>query len=395
MNNWIAKLNQIADKESRLIIGLMSGTSLDGLDITLCKISGSGLNTKAQVLDFETVVYSDEFKNQINKIAFLKTVDLELLCLLNKKIGEIHGEMVNSFLKSRNLNPDNIDLIASHGQTIYHSPANSRKKDAFGNATLQIGDADQLAVKTGIITISDFRQKNIAQGLEGAPLAVFGDYLLFNHPTENRVLLNIGGMSNFTYLNANGNFEDILSTDVGPGNKMMDQFVNNINPQLFYDKNGEMAALGKVNQELLTALLNHEFFKLSFPKSTGPELFNLDYLDSATSKCKTKQISDEDIMATLNLFTAKAIEIAIRKTIDRLTNTVIYISGGGIHNSLLTSNLKRLLPEVSFKNISDLGINPDSKEALLFAILANETIAGDYQDFNRETLAMGKISLPK
>ncbi|MBC7652834.1 MAG: anhydro-N-acetylmuramic acid kinase, partial [Oligoflexus sp.] len=171
MNSWIAKLSKIAEQESRLIIGLMSGTSLDGLDIALCKIEGCGLNTKTRVLDFETVSYSEEFKNQLKKIAFLKTVDLELLCLLNKKIGNMHGEMINSFLKNRNIITENIDLIASHGQTIYHSSANSRKNDGFGNTTLQIGDADQLAVKTGIITINDFRQKNIAQGLEGAPLA--------------------------------------------------------------------------------------------------------------------------------------------------------------------------------------------------------------------------------
>lgn len=394
MNIWITKLSEIAEKESRLIIGLMSGTSLDGLDIALCKISGYGLNTKAQVLEFETISYSDQFKNQINKIVFLKTVDLELLCLLNKKIGEMHGEMVNTFLKCKNINPNSIDLIASHGQTIYHSPASLRKDDEFGNATLQIGDADQLAVKTGIITISDFRQKNIAQGLEGAPLAVYGDYLLFNHPQENRILLNIGGISNFTYLPASGNFESILSTDAGPGNKMMDQFINSINPQLFYDKNGEMAARGKVNEELLAKLLDHHFFNLSLPKSTGPELFNLEYLDTAISNCETQQISDEDTMATLNLFTAKAIEIAIRKTSDKLTNTATYISGGGNHNSVLALNLKYLLPEVSFKNISDLGINPDAKEALLFSILANETVAGDYKDFNKETLSMGKISLP-
>jgi anhydro-N-acetylmuramic acid kinase len=394
MNNWIAKLSKIAEQESRLIIGLMSGTSLDGLDIALCKIEGCGLNTKTRVLDFETVSYSEEFKNQLKKIAFLKTVDLELLCLLNKKIGNMHGEMVNSFLKSRNIITENIDLIASHGQTIYHSPANSRKNDGFGNTTLQIGDADQLAVKTGIITINDFRQKNIAQGLEGAPLAIYGDYLLFNHPTENRILLNIGGISNFTFLPANGNFESILSTDVGPGNKMMDQFINRINSQLFYDKNGEMATLGNVNEELLNELLNHDFFELSFPKSTGPELFNLNYLDSAILKCKTKDFSNENTMATLNFFTAKTIELAIKKTTGNLKNAAIYISGGGHHNILLVSNLKRLLAGFSLKNISDLGVNPDAKEALLFAILANETIAGDYKDFNKETLPMGKISLP-
>lgn len=155
-----------------------------------------------------------------------------------------------------------------------------------------------------------------------------------------------------------------------------------------------MATLGNVNEELLNELLNHDFFELSFPKSTGPELFNLNYLDSAILKCKTKDLSNENTMATLNFFTAKTIELAIKKTTGNLKNAAIYISGGGHHNILLVSNLKQLLPKVSFKNISDLGVNPDAKEALLFAILANETIAGDYKDFNKETLPMGKISLP-
>ncbi|MBK0381455.1 anhydro-N-acetylmuramic acid kinase [Pedobacter sp. SD-b] len=394
MNNWLLKLNLIAKKEPRLIIGLMSGTSLDGLDIALCEISGSGLTTKATVKAFETIPYDKAFKNQIQKIAFKKTVDLKHLCLLHKKIGALHGQMVKAFLNKINLASADVDLIASHGQTIYHAPVRSRSKDETGNATLQIGDADQLAVNAGIIAFSDFRQKNIAQGLEGAPLAIYGDFLLFKNSKENRVLLNIGGIANFTYLPVNGKFEDIISTDVGPGNTLMDQFINSINPSLFYDENAKIAALGKINHTLLNALLNHPFFDLDYPKTTGPELFNLDYLTAALKKTAVKEISNEGIMATLNRFSAVCIEKAIKKLVPSLDNTPVYLSGGGVHNPLLKSNLKLLIPEVQFKNIADLGINPDAKEALLFAILANETLTGNYRVFGGQTLSMGKISLP-
>ena len=394
MNQSILKLNEIAVKKERLIIGLMSGTSLDGLDIALIRINGFGTQTLITLLAFETVSYTNEMKSDIKSICFVKAVDFEKVCLLNKAIGTLHAELINSFLSKNQYKAANIDLIASHGQTVYHAPARLRAPDHIGNATFQIGDGDQIAVKTGIITLSDFRQKNIAQGEEGAPLALYGDYLLFNNVAENRILLNIGGIANFTVLAKGANFVDIISTDVGPGNTIMDQFVQANFGDKFFDEDAEIASKGVFNQNLIDELMKHPFFEQKFPKTTGPELFNLLYFQNAMATLGIKVLTLEDSMATLNRFTALCIAKGVKKYFSENHLPVIYLSGGGTHNPLLVKNLKELIPFAIFKDTSALGINPDAKEAILFAVLANETVAGDYTVFSEKTLSMGKISLP-
>lgn len=396
-NIWINKLNELANKKHRIIIGLMSGTSLDGLDISLCKIEGFGLKTKVSSLNFEIFTYSDEIKNQVRAIFSKKHVDLEQVCLQNEFLGNLYGDLVNKALLKWKIANSDVDLIASHGQTIYHSPQRLRASDNFGSGTLQIGDGDHIAYQTQIITISDFRQKHIAAGGEGAPLSVYGDFLLFKNNAENRIMLNIGGIANFTYLPAKMNSTQVFSTDVGPGNTMMDQFMQkHFNISADYDS--KIALSGEICLDLLNALLKHSFFEKELPKTTGPELFNLNYLEEATLQSGTQHLSLEDQMATLNMFSAKSIEIAIRECFVENDNLVVYLSGGGVHNPLLINNLKKLLKHVSFKSINNLGINPDEKEAILFALLANETVCGSSLAIgdiskNPQTF-MGKISLP-
>lgn len=395
--NWVQRLYKLATHKQRLIIGLMSGTSLDGLDVSLCKVEGFGLDTKVKSLQFETVPYPTEFKNEIRKIFSKKNVDLEQVCLENERIGNLHGDIINQLLKKWKIKNSDVDLIASHGQTIFHSPKRLRKKDSYGNATLQIGDGDHIALKTQIITLSDFRQKHIAAGGEGAPLAIYGDYLLFKDPAENRIMLNIGGIANFTYLPSSINENGVFSTDVGPGNTMMDQFM-----QKHFKKSADFEALeakkGAVDTALLATLLNHPFFDKGFPKTTGPELFNLSYLEKAIQKSNTGHITLNNQLATLNMFTAKCIEQAIKKCFMPSDNPVFYLSGGGIHNPLLIENLKETIGFGEFKNINSLGINPDEKEAILFALLANETVCGSAlkigETKDNPQVLMGKISLP-
>jgi anhydro-N-acetylmuramic acid kinase len=394
MNKSVKQLFEIANKDSRVIIGLMSGTSLDGLDLALCQIKHTGVNTKVELIAFETLPYSTNFKQKLKRISFKVENNLEQIALINKEIGVLHAQMVNQFLIKHQFKNEDVDLIASHGQTIFHSPQKVRFNDDIGNVTLQIGDADQIAVNTQIITVSDFRQKNIAEGKEGAPLVIYGDYLLFKSDTENRILLNIGGISNFTIIPQNASFNDVLSSDCGPGNTLMDQYIHQQNPNLFYDEDAKIALSGTVNHDLLLELTNHPFFEQSFPKSTGPELFNLAYLNNAMIKSDTLNLSPNDVMATLNWFTAQTIATGIMSNSDQQTDFTLYCSGGGIHNLLLIKNLQTLLPNVKIEAFETIGFNPDAKEAALFAVLANETIAGDYSVFTPETLSMGKISFP-
>src|SRR5690606_10751068 len=283
MNKNIEKLYKIAAKEERNIIGLMSGTSFDGLDIALCQFKGYGPETQVKVLHFVTKDYDAAFKEDLKSVFAKKMVDLEKITLLNAYIGSYYASLVSACLKEWQLEADDIDIIASHGQTIFHAPKHMHGNQKYGNATLQIGAADHLAVNTGIITISDFRQKHIAGGGEGAPLAVYGDYLIFSHPKENRIMLNIGGIANFTYLPANFS-ESGFSTDVGPGNTLMDQYIQLKFPGRYYDKDATIASAGKINEALLKALLDNDFFRAPFPKTTGPELFSLAYLNRAIER---------------------------------------------------------------------------------------------------------------
>lgn len=398
MNFQIERLTEIAQKRSRLIVGLMSGTSMDGLDIALCRCTGSGKETVVEILKFTTVSYQEDFKKDIKEIFSRRDADLQKVCIMNDSIGLFHAELILSALSEWKILPEQIDLIASHGQTIFHAPKSFHQLKNYPDATLQIGDGDHLAVKTGIITISDFRQKHLAAGGEGAPLAVYGDYLIFSQPGENRIMLNIGGISNFTYLPADGDAAKVFSTDVGPGNTLMDQFVQK-NYQQAYDKDAALAISGNVNQQLLSALLKHEFFESPFPKTTGPELFNLNYLEAARMVSGTEKIRSEDVLATLCHFTARVIIAAIKESFTENEEPNVYLSGGGMHNPLLVDELKKGLPFAKFADTLELGINPDAKEAVLFAVLANETVAGKPINFGGRTgvpsVCMGKISLPE
>lgn len=398
MNKNLDKLCKMGNAGSRIIIGLMSGTSLDGLDVALCKFSGHGLDTQIELLHFTTVPYNAYFKSQVKEVFAKKQASLEKVCLLNEWIGIFHGKIVVDCLQKWRVKPEEVDLIASHGQTIYHAPAWLHQNAQFPNATLQIGDGDHLAVTTGIITLSDFRQKHLAAGGEGAPLAVYGDHLIFSKAGENRIMLNIGGIANFTFLPGNRDMTAIFSTDTGPGNTLMDMYVQ----QYFntpYDKDSAIARSGNLHPALLEALINHTFFQQPFPKTTGPELFNLEYLRFAQNQSGTVTLKHEDVVRTLNRFTAVTIAQSIRLCCDPHQQYTLYSSGGGMHNPLVMEQLQELLPEFTFYTTSDLAIHPDAKEAVLFAILANETIAGDQLTYGSArsgipSVSMGKISFP-
>jgi anhydro-N-acetylmuramic acid kinase len=401
MNQNIEKLYRIAQKPVRHIIGLMSGTSLDGLDVALCRLEGQGEDTKIELVNFETVDYSESVKTEIREIFAKQTIDFQHLTLLNAWIGKLHGNMILSCLEKWGLNRDGVDLIASHGQTVFHAPKILHKIERFDNATLQIGDGDHVAVTTGIITVSDFRQKHVAAGGEGAPLAVYGDFFIFSKKDENRILLNMGGIANFTYLPGSLDASEVFVTDTGPGNTILDACTRNFYPNLAYDKDAALAKQGKIIPELLRELKANEFFQQPFPKTTGPELFNIAYVDNAIQCGKLDTPSVFDLLATLTRFSAETIAEAIKKSFEgkKLDGQfTIYTSGGGAHNPLLIKHLRELLPNMPLKSTNDLGINGDAKEAILFAILANECVAGGQTDFGKRagvpSVSMGKISFP-
>lgn len=377
----------------------MSGTSMDGLDVALCKISGTGLSTRVGLLEFETVDYTEVEKQRLKAVFSKEMVDLELLCVMNPWVGLRHAEMILTCLSKWSYEPEDVDFIASHGQTIYHGPKSLHGRSDYPNATLQIGDGDHVAVKTGIMTLSDFRQKHIAAGGEGAPLAVFGDYLIFASSDEDRMMLNLGGIANLTFLPRSMDALAVFSSDLGTGNTLMDAFIQQCRPGQYFDEGAALASQGSADARLLAELKEDVFFEQPMPKTTGPELFNLKYLERARIASGTMDLSDADIMATLNQFSADMIVDAIRGIAHGEERPTLYVSGGGAHNPLLMDNIKRQLHGYTIRTTADLGIDPDAKEAVLFAILANETLCGQRAAFgnSREgipAVTMGKISFP-
>lgn len=397
MNPSVKQLYDITQKQTRTIIGLMSGTSLDGLDIALCSISGSGKNTSVNLHNFTTIEYDSEFKQRLKAITSIPDASMEEICLLNAWLGDYHGELILESLNKWKVNASEIDCIASHGQTIYHAPKIQHRQPDMPNATLQIGDGDHIAHKTGIITISDFRQKHTASGGEGAPLAAPVDQLLFTNGTEHRILLNIGGIANFTYLPAGTeNNQPPITTDTGPGNTLIDAATQ----KYFcrdYDENAHFARNGTINRELLQALKTDPFFQKPLPKTTGPEVFNLQWIESQFQKIETKEISPNDLLTTLTRFTAETIAESIQQVLDENQHAVLYASGGGFHNPLLMEWLSKLMPDYSIESFAKIGFNPDAKEAVLFAVLANETLAGNgflIKPGDPQKINFGKISFP-
>lgn len=398
MKTHLLQLAAIARKKERLIIGLMSGTSLDGLDVALCRFQGAGLKTRVQVLHFETIPYDEPFKQEIRRVFAKKEIDFQHLTLLNVVIAEKHAAIVNDCLQRWQISAASVDLLASHGQTVFHAPRVLHGLPNYPNATLQIGDGDHLARRTGIITISDFRQKHLAAGGEGAPLALYGDYFLFSKPGEQRFLLNIGGIANFTYLPASGNPAEAFATDTGPGNTLLDAFART-QFGVAFDEHALLAKAGRLDGALFELLKADPFFNKPFPKTTGPELFSIQWVENALKQYPKGSPNPYDLMATLTQLTADTIAEALLKTVEKTTKRPkLFLSGGGAHNPLIVQLLKTQLTGWDIHPMQKLGINGDAKEAVLFAALANETVAG--KSDNEAVLGgiplvgMGKISLP-
>jgi len=394
MNESLKKLNRIAQKKGRTIIGLMSGTSLDGLDIALCKITGSGEGTEVELKAFTAMEYPYNLRDELQGVAFIKQNDLQHITLLHTMLGRYFAKCIDQFLSNHKVVAKDIDLIASHGQTVYHAPFSEHNIPGRPNATLQLGEGDHIARMTGIITLSDFRQKEIAAGGEGAPLAGYAEEIWCKNLAPDAMWLNIGGISNVTVFVSDD--DSMLTTDLGPGNTLIDKVTSRVYSGLSYDENGLIAARGSVNKYVLNELLNHPFFHQEFPKSTGQESFNLTYVKEAINR-SDPGIKSEDLISTLTELTVQSIKQSVKPLMLLTGKNIsdIIVSGGGVHNNELMKRLQDQLPDMEVKSSDVVGMNPDAKEAVLFAILANEAVCGtNFKGKDGKPLSLGKISLP-
>jgi len=395
--NQIADLYHINQLKERTCIGLMSGTSMDGLDIICCTFREYGERLEFEVKEFRTVSYTSDQKEKIQSIFAKEYVHFPELVLLNQWIGELHAAMILESFELWNVSPSDIHFIASHGQTVMHVPPFMNTFPDFRCGTLQIGDGDVIAVRTGVVTLSDFRQKHIAAGGEGAPLAAYGDVLFFRDDVKPRFLLNIGGIANFTYLPPRLSDRTLMVTDTGPGNTLLDQYCQK-HFGIPYDQDGTIASSGNIIPDLLYQWLSHPFFNQQYPVSTGPETFNLQFIESNIISEKNTKYTHEDMMSTLSALTMESIKQGIHAM--KSPGAEIYMSGGGFHNKFLIECLIKSMPGYNFNSIEKLGITPDNKEAFLFAAIANHTMSG--KNFKSEpllrsfpVLSFGKISLPR
>jgi len=338
-----------------LYIGLMSGTSMDGIDAALVSFE----NNKTQLLGTTSIDIPEKIKSTLAFLASGKNIHLKLLGETDTQMGHLFADAVLDLLQKTAVNSEAIIAVGSHGQTIYHHP---NSEHPF---TLQIGDPNIIAARTNITTVADFRRRDIALGGQGAPLVpAFHDYL-FHDRTSDQAVINIGGIANITYLPADKS-KPIIGFDTGPGNTLLDLW-HEKHLEKPVDLNGEWARSGKTNHELLNILLADLYFKKPYPKSTGREYFNLDWLEK-NLRSLAKNISPEDIQATLTELTAKTIADAIPPT---HTPT---ICGGGAFNTYLMERLQANCPDAKVQSTQAIGIDPQWIEAMAFAWLAKQTI---------------------
>lgn len=347
-------------KASSLYIGLMSGTSVDSIDAALVDFS----NDTLELVGSYGLQYDSRTRNKIFELTRPGNNEVDRMGALDKQLGELFAKAVNQLLNQCGIKASEIKAIGSHGQTIRHRPYSAGTHDQF---TLQIGDPNTLVEHTGITTVADFRRRDMAAGGQGAPLAPTFHREMFYSPEQSRCILNIGGMSNVTYLPRSG---EVIGFDTGPGNVLMDSWIRSFGNKL-YDQDGAWAAEGSVNHELLERLLSHSFFRMPAPKSTGREDFHLAWVTAAVEKTITPH-TPSDIQATLTELTATSISNELNNTCEKGTH--VYVCGGGVHNTHLINRLKRLSPDLSIDTTDALNLHPDWVEAVAFAWLAKQTL---------------------
>ncbi|WP_321324842.1 anhydro-N-acetylmuramic acid kinase [Thiomicrorhabdus sp.] len=362
--------------QNNYFIGLMSGTSADGVDAALIKMNQQNINQQhIELIDFISEPLPAELKQNLIALNTKPVMHLQHLALLQKQVADIFSQTTLTLLKKNHLKPEQITAIGSHGQTIYHAPEIPM--------SIQIGHPAFIAKTTGITTVGDFRIDDMALGGQGAPFAPVFHHQLFanNSPT---FVINIGGIANISCLNSNSESKEIIGWDTGPGNALMDDVCQK-QLGIQYDPSGQNASQGKINLKLLEHLLTHPYFKLKAPKSTGRETFHTDWVDTLLTE-KNIKINTHDLLATLCELTAKTIAQQIQiLDISTAVKTPTWIVGGGAYNDFLISRIQAHLPDCTVASSFQKGINPDAIEAMMFAWLAQQRIENNPIDLAKVT----------
>jgi anhydro-N-acetylmuramic acid kinase len=403
--NRVGRLLHIAVKESRLVVGLMSGTSVDGIDAALVKISGHGEHSRVQLLAFGSYPFPAELRAKVFRLFNPAEARVDAICQLDFLLGEVFAAAVQRLLKDNGFSAADVDLVSTAGQTIWHDPQPVVEVTNVAwidhpistRSTFAIGQSAVIAERTGIMTVGDLRVRDVAAGGQGAPLIAYADWVLLRDEKLGRCVQNIGGIGNVTYLPPAAGSDDVIAFDTGPGNMVIDALAEvATGGELKYDKNGAIAASGHIVQELLDVWMDDSYFRRPPPKTTGRELFGVQFARRIMTEAHGERM--EDLIATATALTAESIVRAYRDFVrPRGPIHQVIVGGGGSQNPTMMKMLRERLPDASVLSHEDLSINGKAKEAIALAIIANDAIAGLNTNIPGATggrpTVLGKISV--
>jgi anhydro-N-acetylmuramic acid kinase len=385
------------NEKPMLVLGMMSGTSADGIDVALARISGAPPNLNAKLLGHTSVKFPSAVRKEILRVAEQLPITAGVLSQLNFRLGELFASAAIAACRRFRIPQKKIELIGSHGQTIFHQGKPVSYLGRPTASTLQIGEPAIIAAHTGITTVGDFRPADIALGGQGAPLVPYVDYLLYRHKKFGRVSLNLGGIANITVLPRAAKPQQVLAFDTGPANMLIDALVSHFTRgRLRFDENAQLASEGRSVPALLDDLLRDPYLKLPPPKSTGREYYGNAYLKKLLALGRRYRAKPNDLIRAATIFTALSVVDALNRFV--LPKTKIHqliVSGGGAHNPLILAQLSAALPGVEVVPSGRLGIPEDAKEAFAFALLAYETFHQRPANLPSATGARGPAILGK
>lgn len=369
--------------KKKYAVGLMSGTSLDGIDAALVAIEGVNESTQVELLHYMEIPFTEEERRRIKDVLSLTTSNVKKVCDLNVELGYLLANAVLKVCESANMSTEQLAFIASHGLTAYHNV------EDIPHATLQLGEAAIIAYQTNTTVVSNFRAMDIAAGGQGAPLVPFSEFLLYREYGDDLLLLNIGGIANLTKMASR--IEDVFAFDTGPGNMIIDAWMQLLY-QRPYDDKGSIARRGQVHQPLLEELVQHPYLKQPIPKSTGREAFGQKFAEDLLRRFE--HVAKEDLIATVTMFTVLSIIDAIHRFIDPIHQArQLVVGGGGANNDFIIEQLALYLPQMNVSTQDSFGFSSLAKEAIAFAILGNQTIHHEYSNIMNVTGANESVIL--
>ncbi len=361
------------------VAGVMTGTSVDGVDVVLVRLSGSGRALRAEVITFLAHPMPGDVRGRVEALVAGEAITARDIAVLHADLGRLTANAVQAAVASVGGSEAAPELVGMHGQTVWHAPEEG--------ATLQLGDASVAAHLLGVPVVGDFRTGDVALGGEGAPLVPYADWALYTDDVTDRVLVNLGGIANITILPAGGGRDDVVAFDTGPANVLLDGAARKLSGEPF-DRDGRLALAGRVNEALLSRWLAHDYFRAAPPKSTGRELFSAAYLHARLEEAAAEGLDGSATMATLAALTAHTVASAIVRYAPPAAH--VYVGGGGVHNQAVMNGLAARLAAHTVDRFAALGVDGDAREALAFAVLAHEAMNGVATGMPRATGASGR-----